>query len=264
MKQCPTCGHRTNDDHCPVCGAATVVLKTDPQEKAQRTIQYQRFDPSKTPGTAAGARPVPAKSPTPAARQTRLAFMQRGCFRASSSRKFICPGKPGDPKPGHPSKSGSSCKASGSSSAGSSGKSSSACSASCSGITGNSTPQQAAPNPARPAAPQQSNGEYRPSTLPRRSQKYRQKYAAYADKETAPANQSSPTQQAAPARPASPENPTAPVQSAPAVQQNPAAPAQQSIPPQPAVPATMQPQQEEDDFPAEFDELLMTDVNTAS
>ena len=59
MKQCPTCGHRTNDDVCPVCGAATVVLQNDPQEKAQRTIQYQRFDPSKAPGATAGGQAVP-------------------------------------------------------------------------------------------------------------------------------------------------------------------------------------------------------------
>ena len=58
MKQCPTCGHRTNDDVCPVCGAATVVLQNDPQEKAQRTIQYQRFDPSKAPGATASGQTV--------------------------------------------------------------------------------------------------------------------------------------------------------------------------------------------------------------
>ena len=58
MKQCPTCGHRTNDDVCPVCGAATVVLQNDPQEKAQRTIQYQRFDPSKAPGATASGQAV--------------------------------------------------------------------------------------------------------------------------------------------------------------------------------------------------------------
>ena len=196
MKQCPTCGHRTNDDVCPVCGAATVVLQNDPQEKAQRTIQYQRFDPSKAPGATASGQAV----------QTGHRYIQK------------------DPGATHQMQLGA-------------------------GMTPPQRNQQ--PHPANQPpqswrnADQQENADssrnityqhtdgFHPTTLPRRSQKYRQKYATYIPAEPTGAD------------PADSGIPTEPVVSKPSGLGVPA----ETVVPQPAeeisakIPAGMEPQQ---------------------
>lgn len=153
MKQCPTCGHRTNDDVCPVCGAATVVLQNDPQEKAQRTIQYQRFDPSKAPGATASGQAV----------QTGHRYIQKdpgATHQMQQGAGMTPPQRNQQPHPANqPPQS-----------------------------WGNADQQQTAETAKRV---QQENADssrnityqhtdgFHPTTLPRRSQKYRQKYATY-------------------------------------------------------------------------------------
>lgn len=153
MKQCPTCGHRTNDDVCPVCGAATVVLQNDPQEKAQRTIQYQRFDPSKAPGATASGQAV----------QTEHRYIQKdpgATHQMQQGAGMTPPQRNQQPHPANqPPQSWR-----------------------------NADQQQTAENAKRA---QQENADssrnityqhtdgFHPTTLPRRSQKYRQKYATY-------------------------------------------------------------------------------------
>lgn len=153
MKQCPTCGHRTNDDVCPVCGAATVVLQNDPQEKAQRTIQYQRFDPSKAPGAAASGQAV----------QTGHRYIQKdpgATHQMQQGAGMIPPQRNQQPHPANqPPQSSRS--------------------------TDQQQPaettrraQQANADSSRNITYQHTDG-FHPTTLPRRSQKYRQKYATY-------------------------------------------------------------------------------------
>lgn len=153
MKQCPTCGHRTNDDVCPVCGAATVVLQNDPQEKAQRTIQYQRFDPSKAPGATASGQAV----------QTEHRYIQKdpgATHQIQQGAGMTPPQRNQQPHPANqPPQSWR-----------------------------NADQQQTAETAKRA---QQENADssrnityqhtdgFHPTTLPRRSQKYRQKYATY-------------------------------------------------------------------------------------
>lgn len=153
MKQCPTCGHRTNDDVCPVCGAATVVLQNDPQEKAQRTIQYQRFDPSKAPGATANGQAV----------QTEHRYIQKdpgATHQMQQGAGMTPPQRNQQPHPANqPPQSWR-----------------------------NADQQQTAETAKRA---QQENADssrnityqhtdgFHPTTLPRRSQKYRQKYATY-------------------------------------------------------------------------------------
>ena len=153
MKQCPTCGHRTNDDVCPVCGAATVVLQNDPQEKAQRTIQYQRFDPSKAPGATASGQTV----------QTGHRYIQKdpgATHQMQQGAGMTPPQRNQQPHPANqPPQSWR-----------------------------NADQQQTAETAKRA---QQENADssrnityqhtdgFHPTTLPRRSQKYRQKYATY-------------------------------------------------------------------------------------
>lgn len=153
MKQCPTCGHRTNDDVCPVCGAATVVLQNDPQEKAQRTIQYQRFDPSKAPGATASGQAV----------QTGHRYIQKdpGATHQMQQGAGITP--PQRNQQPHPANQPPQSWR-------------------------NADQQQTAETAKRA---QQENADssrnityqhtdgFHPTTLPRRSQKYRQKYATY-------------------------------------------------------------------------------------
>ena len=200
MKQCPTCGHRTNDDVCPVCGAATVVLQNDPQEKAQRTIQYQRFDPSKAPGATASGQAV----------QTGHRYIQKdpGATHQMQQGAGMIP-----PQRNQPPQSS------------------------------RSTDQQQPAETARRA--QQANADssrnityqhtdgFHPTTLPRRSQKYRQKYAPYMPAEPTGAD------------PADSGIPTEPVVSKPSGSGVPA----EAVVPQPAeeigakIPAGMEPQQ---------------------
>ena len=158
MKQCPTCGHRTNDDVCPVCGAATVVLQNDPQEKAQRTIQYQRFDPSKAPGATASGQAV----------QTEHRYIQKdpgATHQMQQGAGMTPPQRNQQPHPANqPPQSWR-----------------------------NADQQQTAETAKRA---QQENADssrnityqhtdgFHPTTLPRRSQKYRQKYATYIPAET--------------------------------------------------------------------------------
>lgn len=153
MKQCPTCGHRTNDDVCPVCGAATVVLQNDPQEKTQRTIQYQRFDPSKAPGATASGQAV----------QTEHRYIQKdpgATHQMQQGAGMTPPQRNQQPHPANqPPQSWR-----------------------------NADQQQTAETAKRA---QQENADssrnityqhtdgFHPTTLPRRSQKYRQKYATY-------------------------------------------------------------------------------------
>lgn len=208
MKQCPTCGHRTNDDVCPVCGAATVVLQNDPQEKAQRTIQYQRFDPSKAPGATASGQAV----------QTGHRYIQKdpGATHQMQQGAGLIP-----PQRNQPPQSS------------------------------RSTDQQQPAETARRA--QQANADssrnityqhtdgFHPTTLPRRSQKYRQKYATYMPAEPTGAN------------PADSGIPTEPVVSMPSSSRVPA----ETVVPQPAeeigakIPAGMEPQQAPPADPAE-------------
>lgn len=208
MKQCPTCGHRTNDDVCPVCGAATVVLQNDPQEKAQRTIQYQRFDPSKAAGATASGQAV----------QTGHRYIQKdpGATHQMQQGAGMIP-----PQRNQPPQSS------------------------------RSTDQQQPAETARRA--QQANADssrnityqhtdgFHPTTLPRRSQKYRQKYATYMPAEPTGAN------------PADSGIPTEPVVSKPSGSRVPA----ETVVPQPAeeigakIPAGMEPQQAPPADPAE-------------
>lgn len=172
MKQCPTCGHRTNDDVCPVCGAATVVLQNDPQEKAQRTIQYQRFDPSKAPGATASGQAV----------QTGHRYIQKdpgATHQMQQGAGMTPPQRNQQPHPANRPPQSS-----------------------------RNTDQQQTAETAKRA--QQENADssrnityqhtdgFHPTTLPRRSQKYRQKYATYMPAEPTgadPADSGIPTEQ---------------------------------------------------------------------
>ena len=207
MKQCPTCGHRTNDDVCPVCGAATVVLQNDPQEKAQRTIQYQRFDPSKAPGATASGQAV----------QTEHRYIQKdpgATHQMQQGAGMTPPQRNQQPHPANqPPQSWR-----------------------------NADQQQTAETAKRA---QQENADssrnityqhtdgFHPTTLPRRSQKYRQKYATYMPAEPTGAD------------PAGSGIPTEPVVSKPSGSGVPA----ETVVPQPAeeisakIPAGMEPQQ---------------------
>lgn len=207
MKQCPTCGHRTNDDVCPVCGAATVVLQNDPQEKAQRTIQYQRFDPSKAPGATASGQAV----------QTEHRYIQKdpgATHQMQQGAGMIPPQRNQQPHPANqPPQSWR-----------------------------NADQQQTAETAKRA---QQENADssrnityqhtdgFHPTTLPRRSQKYRQKYATYMPAEPTGAD------------PAGSGIPPEPVVSKPSGSGIPA----ETVVPQPAeeigakIPAGMEPQQ---------------------
>ena len=207
MKQCPTCGHRTNDDVCPVCGAATVVLQNDPQEKAQRTIQYQRFDPSKAPGATASGQAV----------QTEHRYIQKdpgATHQMQQGAGMTPPQRNQQPHPANqPPQSWR-----------------------------NADQQQTAETAKRA---QQENADssrnityqhtdgFHPTTLPRRSQKYRQKYATYMPAEPTGAD------------PADSGIPTEPVVSKPSGSGVPA----ETVVPQPAeeigakIPAGMEPQQ---------------------
>lgn len=207
MKQCPTCGHRTNDDVCPVCGAATVVLQNDPQEKAQRTIQYQRFDPSKAPGATASGQAV----------QTEHRYIQKdpgATHQMQQGAGMTPPQRNQQPHPANqPPQSWR-----------------------------NADQQQTAETAKRA---QQENADssrnityqhtdgFHPTTLPRRSQKYRQKYATYMPAEPTGAD------------PAGSGIPTEPVVSKPSGSGVPA----ETVVPQPVeeidakIPAGMEPQQ---------------------
>ena len=175
MKQCPTCGHRTNDDVCPVCGAATVVLQNDPQEKAQRTIQYQRFDPAKAPGATASGQAV----------QTGRRYIQKdpgATHQMQQGAGMTPPQRNQQPHPANQPPQSS-----------------------------RNTDQQQTADTAKRA--QQANADsprnityqhtdgFHPTTLPRRSQKYRQKYATYMPAEPAvadPAGSGVPTEPVVP------------------------------------------------------------------
>ena len=215
MKQCPTCGHRTNDDVCPVCGAATVVLQNDPQEKAQRTIQYQRFDPAKAPGATASGQAV----------QTGHRYIQKdpgATHQMQQEAGMTPPQRNQQPHPANQPPQSS-----------------------------RNTDQQQTADTARRA--QQENADssrnityqhtdgFHPTTLPRRSQKYRQKYATYMPAEPTGAD------------PAGSGIPTEPVVSKPSGSGVPAEPAA----PQSAeeigakIPAGMEPQQAPPAAPAE-------------
>ncbi|PWL95770.1 MAG: hypothetical protein DBY07_01480 [Clostridiales bacterium] len=191
MKQCPTCGHRTNDDVCPVCGAATVVLQNDPQEKAQRTIQYQRFDPSKAPGATASGQAV----------QTEHRYIQKdpgATHQMQQGAGMTPPQRNQQPHPANqPPQSWR-----------------------------NADQQQTAETAKRA---QQENADssrnityqhtdgFHPTTLPRRSQKYRQKYATYMPAEPTgadPASSGIPTEPVD-SQPSSSGVPTEPVDSKP-------------------------------------------------
>lgn len=216
MKQCPTCGHRTNDDVCPVCGAATVVLQNDPQEKAQRTIQYQRFDPSKAPGATASGQAV----------QTGHRYIQKdpgATHQMQQGAGMTPPQRNQQPHPANQPPQSS-----------------------------RNTDQQQTAETAKRA--QQENADssrnityqhtdgFHPTTLPRRSQKYRQKYATYMPAEPTGAD------------PAGSGIPTEPVVSKPSGSGVPA----ETVVPQPAeeigakIPAGMEPQQAPPADPAEL------------
>lgn len=221
MKQCPTCGHRTNDDVCPVCGAATVVLQNDPQEKAQRTIQYQRFDPSKAPGAAASGQAV----------QTGHRYIQKdpgATHQMQQGAGMTPPQRNQQPHPANQPPQSS-----------------------------RSTDQQQPAETARRA--QQANADssrnityqhtdgFHPTTLPRRSQKYRQKYATYMPAEPTgadPASAGIPTETVVP-KPSDSGVPAETVVSKPSSSEIPTEP----VVPQPAeeigakIPAGMEPQQ---------------------
>ena len=221
MKQCPTCGHRTNDDVCPVCGAATVVLQNDPQEKAQRTIQYQRFDPAKAPGATASGQAV----------QTGRRYIQKdpgAPHQMQQGTEMAPPQRNQQPHPANQPPQSS-----------------------------RNTDQQQTADTAKRA--QQANADssrnityqhtddFHPTTLPRRSQKYRQKYATYMPAEPAvadPAGSGIPTEPVVP-QPSGSGVPTEPVVPDPAGSGIPTDP----IAPQPAeeigakIPAGMEPQQ---------------------
>lgn len=162
MKQCPTCGHRTNDDVCPVCGAATVVLQNDPQEKAQRTIQYQRFDPSKAPGATASGQAV----------QTEHRYIQKdpgATHQMQQGAGMTPPQRNQQPHPANqPPQSWRNADQQ---------------------QTAETArrAQQANADSSRNITYQHTDG-FHPTTLPRRSQKYRQKYATYMPAEPAVAD----------------------------------------------------------------------------
>lgn len=260
MKQCPICGHRTEEDACPVCGSATVTLKNDPQEKAQRTIQYQRFDPSKTPGTAAGNHAAPSG--------VRNTQQDPGAARQPAAQTSGQPQKPARPQqpvqtpaPQRPVQQQ---------------------------VPAQQVPQERPAAPAgmaaqnerpaapttpkapeapatesRPAAPKpptastSGSGEYRPSTIPRRSAKYRKKYAAYGAAEQAP--QQTPQEQAPVQAQATQTPVSVPETSAPAQIQQPEV--TQTPPAVTQAPASQIPE-EPDDLPAEFDELLIPETDS--
>ena len=162
MKQCPTCGHRTNDDVCPVCGAATVVLQNDPQEKAQRTIQYQRFDPSKAPGATASGQAV----------QTGHRYIQKdpgATHQMQQGAGMTPPQRNQQPHPANqpPQSSRNTDQQQTADTA--------------------KRAQQANADSSRNITYQHTDG-FHPTTLPRRSQKYRQKYATYMPAEPAGAD----------------------------------------------------------------------------
>ena len=215
MKQCPTCGHRTNDDVCPVCGAATVVLQNDPQEKAQRTIQYQRFDPSKAPGATASGQAV----------QTGRRYMQKDPGATHQMQQGAGMAPPQRNQQPHPANQPPQ--------------------------SSRNTDQQQTADTAKRA--QQANADssrnityqhtdgFHPTTLPRRSQKYRQKYATYMPAEPAVVD------------PAGSGVPTEPVVSKPAgsgIPTEPAAP-QSEEENGAKIPAGMEPQQAPPAAPAE-------------
>ena len=153
MKQCPTCGHRTNDDVCPVCGAATVVLQNDPQEKAQRTIQYQRFDPSKAPGATASGQAV----------QTEHRYIQKdpgATHQMQQGAGMTPPQRNQQPHPANqPPQSWRNADQQQTTETA-------------------KRAQQENADSSRNITYQHTDG-FHPTTLPRRSQKYRQKYATY-------------------------------------------------------------------------------------
>ena len=162
MKQCPTCGHRTNDDVCPVCGAATVVLQNDPQEKAQRTIQYQRFDPSKAPGATASGQAV----------QTGHRYIQKDPGATHQMQQGAGRTPPQRNQQPHPANQPpQSSKNTGQQQTADTAK----------------RAQQANADSSRNITYQHTDG-FHPTTLPRRSQKYRQKYATYMPAEPAVAD----------------------------------------------------------------------------
>ena len=229
MKQCPTCGHRTNDDVCPVCGAATVVLQNDPQEKAQRTIQYQRFDPSKAPGATASGQAV----------QTEHRYIQKDPGATHQMQQGAGMTPPQRNQQLHPANQPPQ--------------------------SSRNTDQQQTAETARRA--QQANADssrnityqhtdgFHPTTLPRRSQKYRQKYATYMPAEPTgadPAGSVGPTDPVVP-QPSGSGVPTEPVVSKPSGSGVPA----ETVVPQPAeeigakIPAGMEPQQAPPADPAE-------------
>ena len=229
MKQCPTCGHRTNDDVCPVCGAATVVLQNDPQEKAQRTIQYQRFDPSKAPGATASGQAV----------QTGHRYIQKDPGATHQMQQGTGMAPPQRNQQPHPANQPPQ--------------------------SSRNTDQQQTAETAKRA--QQENADssrnityqhtdgFHPTTLPRRSQKYRQKYATYMPAEPAVADPAGSGVPAEPtgADPAGSGVPTEPVVSKPSGSGVPTEP----VAPQPAeeigakIPAGMEPQQAPPAAPAE-------------
>ena len=207
MKQCPTCGHRTNDDVCPVCGAATVVLQNDPQEKAQRTIQYQRFDPSKAPGATASGQAV----------QTGHRYIQKDPGATHQMQQGAGMTPPQRNQQPHPANQPpQSSKNTGQQQTADTAK----------------RAQQANADSSRNITYQHTDG-FHPTTLPRRSQKYRQKYATYMPAEPTGAD------------PADSGIPTEPVVSKPSGSGVPA----ETVVPQPAeeisakIPAGMEPQQ---------------------
>ena len=229
MKQCPTCGHRTNDDVCPVCGAATVVLQNDPQEKAQRTIQYQRFDPSKAPGATASGQAV----------QTGHRYIQKdpgATHQMQQGAGMTPPQRNQQPHPANqpPQSSRNTDQQQTADTA--------------------KRAQQANADSSRNITYQHTDG-FHPTTLPRRSQKYRQKYATYMPAEPAvadPAGSGSPTEPVVP-QPSGSGVPTEPVVPNPAGSGVPAEP----VAPRQAeeigakIPAGMEPQQAPPADPAE-------------
>ena len=229
MKQCPTCGHRTNDDVCPVCGAATVVLQNDPQEKAQRTIQYQRFDPSKAPGATASGQAV----------QTGRRYMQKdpgATHQMQQGAGMTPPQRNQQPHPANqpPQSSRNTDQQQTADTA--------------------KRAQQANADSSRNITYQHTDG-FHPTTLPRRSQKYRQKYATYMPAEPAvadPAGSGIPTEPVV-SQQAGSGIPTEPVVSKPSgsgVPTEPVAP-QQAEEIGAKIPAGMEPQQAPPADPAE-------------
>lgn len=215
MKQCPTCGHRTNDDVCPVCGAATVVLQNDPQEKAQRTIQYQRFDPAKAPGATASGQAV----------QTGRHYIQKdpgAPHQVQQGAGIAPPQRNQQPHPANqpPQSSRNTDQQQTADTA--------------------KRAQQANADSSRNITYQHTDG-FHPTTLPRRSQKYRQKYATYMPAEPAVVD---------PAASGIPTEPVVPQSAGSGVPTEPVAP-------QPAeeidakIPAGMEPQQAPPAAPAE-------------